>query len=138
MVDLKGRLGECGKQGRERKEWGHGQKTGRKVSCSRDVCLQRGRPRFNPWVWKISWRRKWQPTPVLFPGKSHGRRNLVGYSAWSRKESVMTEQLHFLSFFLENCWFHYFFSSLLFLAVTINKFKLMEREEQHRTCGQNL
>lgn len=37
MVDLKGRLGECGKQGRERKEWGHGQKTGREVSCGRDV-----------------------------------------------------------------------------------------------------
>ena len=35
---------------------------------------------FNPWVGKISWRRKWQPTPVFLPGKSHGRWNLVGYS----------------------------------------------------------
>ena len=33
------------------------------------VCLQCGRPRFNPWVGKISWRRKWQPTPVFLPGK---------------------------------------------------------------------
>jgi len=32
---------------------------------------------FNPWVGKISWRRKWQPTPVFLPGKSHGWRNLV-------------------------------------------------------------
>ena len=32
---------------------------------------------FNPWMGKISWRRKWQPTPVLLPGKSHGLRNLV-------------------------------------------------------------
>ena len=33
------------------------------------VCLQCGRHRFNPWVGKISWRRKWQPTPVFLPGK---------------------------------------------------------------------
>ena len=40
-------------------------------------------------------RRQWQPTPVLLPGKSHGRRGLVGYSPWGREESDMTEQLHF-------------------------------------------
>ena len=40
-----------------------------------------GRPGFNPWVGKIPWRRKWQPTPVFLPGESHGRRRLVGYSA---------------------------------------------------------
>ena len=34
------------------------------------------RPGFDPWVGKIPWRRKWQPTPVLLPGKSHGRRSL--------------------------------------------------------------
>ena len=43
----------------------------------------------------FSWRRNWQPTPVLFPGKSHGRRNLVGYSPWGSEESDMTERLHF-------------------------------------------
>ena len=31
---------------------------------------------FNPWVRKIPWRRKWQPTPVFLPGKSHGQRSL--------------------------------------------------------------
>ena len=41
------------------------------------------------------WRRQWQPTPVLLPGKSHGWRSLVGYSLWGRKELDMTEQLHF-------------------------------------------
>ena len=41
---------------------------------------------FNPWVTKIPWRRKWQPTPVLLPGKAHGQRSLVGYSPWGRKE----------------------------------------------------
>ena len=43
------------------------------------------------------WRRQWQPTPVLLPGKSHGRRSLVGCSPWGRWESDMTEQLHFHS-----------------------------------------
>ena len=41
------------------------------------------------------WRRRWQPTPVLLPGKSHGRRSLVGYSLWGREESDTTERLHF-------------------------------------------
>ena len=38
-----------------------------------------------------TWRRAWQPIPVLLSGESHGQRNLVGYSPWSRKESDMTE-----------------------------------------------
>ena len=46
----------------------------------------------------ISWhprRRQWHPPPVLLPGKSHGRRSLVGCSPWSCEESDMTELLHF-------------------------------------------
>ena len=58
-------------------------------------CLQCRRPRFNPWVGKIPWRRKWQPTPVILPGKSHGQRSLVGYSPWGHKEPDATERLHF-------------------------------------------
>ena len=38
---------------------------------------------------------KWQPTPVLLPGESHGGRSLVGYSSWGHKESDTTKQLHF-------------------------------------------
>ena len=38
---------------------------------------------------------KWQSTPALLPGKSHGRRSLIGYSPWGRKESDTTERLHF-------------------------------------------
>ena len=44
---------------------------------------------------KTPWRRQWHPTPVLLPGKSHGRRSLVGYSPWGCKESDRTEWLHF-------------------------------------------
>ena len=38
---------------------------------------------------------QWHPTPVLLLGKSHGRRSVVGYGPWGRKESDTTEQLHF-------------------------------------------
>ena len=31
----------------------------------------------DPWVWKFPWRRKWQPTPVLWPRKSYGQKSLV-------------------------------------------------------------
>ena len=41
------------------------------------------------------WRRWWHPTPVLLPGKSHGRRSLGGCSPWGCEESDMTEWLHF-------------------------------------------
>ena len=41
------------------------------------------------------WRRQWQPTPVLLPGKAHGRRSLVGCSPWGHEESDTTERLHF-------------------------------------------
>ena len=51
------------------------------------------RPGFNPWVGKISWRRKWQPTPVFLLGESHGQRSLMGCSAWGYKESDMPEEL---------------------------------------------
>ena len=47
------------------------------------------------WVGKIPWRRKWQPTPVFLPGKSHGLWSLVGYCPWGRKESDTTEWVHF-------------------------------------------
>ena len=49
-------------------------------------------------VRKILWRRKWQPTPVLLAGKSHGQRSMVGsYSPWGHKDSDMTERLHSLT-----------------------------------------
>ena len=40
-------------------------------------------------------RRRWHPTPVLLPGKSHGWRSLVGCSPWGRRESDTTKRLHF-------------------------------------------
>ena len=48
---------------------------------------------FSPWVGKIPWRRKWQPTPISCLGKSHGQRSLAGYSPWGSKESDMIKWL---------------------------------------------
>ena len=46
---------------------------------------------FHPWMGETPWRKAWQPTPVFLPGKSHGRRTLVGYGTQGHKESDMTE-----------------------------------------------
>ena len=40
---------------------------------------------FSPWVRKIPWKMKWQPTPVFLPGKSHGQRSPEGDSPWGLK-----------------------------------------------------
>ena len=47
-----------------------------------------------PGLRRFPWRRKWQPTPVLLPGKSHEERSLMGYSPWGLKESDTTERTH--------------------------------------------
>ena len=61
--------------------------SGKKSTCQCRRC------RFDPWVKKIPWRRKWQLAPVFLPEKFHGQRNLVGYSPWGCIELNMTEQL---------------------------------------------
>ena len=48
----------------------------------------------DPWSGKISWRRKWQPTPVFSPGEPHGQRRLVGCSPWGHKDSDLTQWLN--------------------------------------------
>ena len=58
------------------------------------LAMQKGRRlRFDPWVGKIPWRRKWQPTPVFLLGKFHGQRSLAGYSPWGCKELDRLKQL---------------------------------------------
>ena len=65
-----------------------GNTSGKEPGCQSRRCK---RPRFDPWVGKIPWRRKWQPTPVFLPGESHGQRSLAGYSPYGCKESDTTE-----------------------------------------------
>ena len=63
------------------------------ASCKEPACQCRRhrRLRFNPWVGKIPWRRRWQPTPVFLLKESHGQWSLVSYSPQGHKESKMTE-----------------------------------------------
>ena len=64
--------------------WGFpGGITGKVSTCQ---CRRSKRHGFDPWVRKIPWSRRWQPTLVFLPGKFHGQRSLVGYSPWDHKE----------------------------------------------------
>jgi len=62
--------------------------SGKEPACE---CRKHKRHRFDPWVGKIPWRRKWQLIPVFLHGEFHGQRSLAGYSPWGHKESDMTE-----------------------------------------------
>ena len=54
-------------------------------SDGKRICLQCRRPRFDPWVEKIPWKREWLPTPVFLLTELLGQRSLVGYSPWGHK-----------------------------------------------------
>ena len=69
--------------------------SGKESACQ---CRRCKRHVFDPWVGKIPWRRKWQPTPGLLPGESHGQRSLAGCSLWGCKDSDTTLQLSMLVF----------------------------------------
>ena len=55
------------------------------------VVKKKKKIRFNSWIGKILWGRKWPPTLVFLPEKFHGWRSLVGYSPWGGKELHTTE-----------------------------------------------
>ena len=65
--------------------WGEGRLSGKESVCQ---CRRHGTHRFNSWVRKICWRRKWPSTPVFLPGKSHGQRSLTSYSSWVAKSGT--------------------------------------------------
>ena len=64
-----------------------------RYSGKESTCQFKRRKRygFDPWVLKILWRRKWQPTPVFLSGKLHRQRSMVGYSPQGYKELDVTE-----------------------------------------------
>ena len=51
---------------------------------SKESACQCRRSKFNSWVGKMPWRRKWQPTPVFWPGESQGQRSLEGFNTTQR------------------------------------------------------
>ena len=56
--------------------------SGKESAC---LCRRPKRSGFDPWVGKIPWSRKWQPTPLFLPGTFHGQRNLAGCSVWGNR-----------------------------------------------------
>ena len=64
--------------------------SGKESTCQGRRCK---RHRFDPWVRKITWRRKCQPTPVFLPRELHGWRSLAGYNLWGHEELDTSEQL---------------------------------------------
>ena len=56
-----------------------------KKKKKKKICLHCRRCEFDPWVRKIPWRRKWQPTPEFLTREFHGQRSLAGYSPWGHK-----------------------------------------------------
>ena len=78
--------------------------SGKESACR---CRRHG---FDPWVGKIPWGRKWQPTLVFLPEKSPGQRSLIGHSSKGHKELDMTE----FSCFFFNFEFQASFFTLLF------------------------
>ena len=62
--------------------------SGKEPACQ---CRRLKRCSFEPWIRKIPWKRKWQPSAVFLPGESHGQRNLEGYSLYGHKEMDTTE-----------------------------------------------
>ena len=87
-------------------------------SDGKSIRLPCGRPGFDPWVRKILWRRKWQPTPVFLPGESHGWRSLVGYSPRVTKSWTQLSDFTFTFTFShsEGCLF-----TLLIVSFAVQK-----------------
>ena len=69
--------------------WSNWWLSGKESACQ---CWKR---RFNPWVGKIPWKGKWQPTPVFLPGQFHGQKSLAGYSSWGHRDVDTTQRLTF-------------------------------------------
>ena len=64
---------------------------GKESACK---CNRHKRHAFDPWISKIPWSRKWQPTPVFWPGEFHRQRSLEGYILWGHKELGATEEVN--------------------------------------------
>ena len=87
----------------------------RKHACQ---CRRHKKWGFNPWVRKIPWRRKWQPTPVFLPGEPHTQSRLAGYSLWGHKLDV--------SYHHHSCNWKGCLNSGLFRIVQANNYKTEE------------
>ena len=97
------------------------------------ICLQCRRPRFDPWVGKLSWRRESQPTSVFQPGEFHGQRRLAVYSPWV--ESDMTEEVVRARAHTHTHTHTHRINKLLYIKQISNKDILQNRKLQSLSCN---
>ena len=106
--------------------------SGKESACQ---CKRPNRCSFNPWVGKIPWRRKWQPTPVLLSRNFHGQRSLAGYSPRCHKEldTAMHAHMPLIShcFLWRSVWV-LLLLTLLFLLLFLLFEKLFIRDQELR------
>ena len=102
------------------------------------ICLQCRRCKFDPWVGKIPWRRKWHAIPVFLLGKAHGQRSLVGYSPWGCRvgHNLETKQqgqmlLQVFSYDTSRC-----ISSLTIWGVCISILQMRKLRDRYRTLAE--
>ena len=108
--------------------------SGKESACQ---CRRPERCGFDPWIAKIPWRRKWQPTPEFLPGQFHGQRCLVGYSPKSQTWLIICAQVHTFpsKFFVLQLDHQSLFYSLISLKFVINPyFKKLYILSQHATA----
>ena len=91
-------------------------------SDGKESCLQCGKPRFDPWVGKSPWRRKWQPTPVFLPGESQGWRSLVEPGRLPSMGSPRVEHNWATSLSFSVYWMFSFWLCWVFTAVRMPAF----------------
>ena len=102
-----------------------------------NICLQLGRPGFDPWLGKITWRRAWQPSPVFLPGESPWTEEPGGSSPWGRRVRHDWESKHLkrivkyskpalLLFFFFLIFYFILFFSIYFDLLEANYFTILQ------------
>ena len=98
----------------------------------------KGRRRgFDPWVGKIPWRKKWQPTPVLLPGKSHEQKSLADCRPRALKRvrhHLVTKQQQHLVSYSPTAWVVSLICPLLMLSNVFNCVHTHTHTHQAHTC----
>ena len=89
---------------------------------------------FDPWVGKIPWRRKWQPTPVFLPRKFHGQRSLEGYSPWG-SQRVGHGWTHTYTFAFRENASHNLNLPLLWNRVLVDGFQKWASPSENSPCS---
>ena len=95
---------------------------------SQESTYQCRRLKFDPWIRKVLWKKKWKLTPIFLPWKSHGQRSLAGYSPWGCKgigyDLAAKQQQHFKPL---NLW--HFYTEVANYYISLHSTVILARKE---------